>query len=165
MSRMYPCSRSGTKILAEMLFPNHVVSATSRFCRHFIPVPVWEPIRAREFWAYNGLREPAAGAATGNDHITSRIHPIKTLDLAADRDIISIGLHLCKIHEASARLLCRDIEFPVGRREPGKLWYAFAEDPHGVRVELLERPPELNHGPLGRNNKRARVIGENNFDA
>ena len=43
---------------------------------------------------------------------------------------------------AAAELHQRGVRFPVEPRQLGDLWYAFAEDPNGVRVELLQRPPE-----------------------
>jgi catechol 2,3-dioxygenase-like lactoylglutathione lyase family enzyme len=61
---------------------------------------------------------------------------------SADRAIMSFGLRVSNIQEAAATLQSRGIEFPILPRQLGTLWYAFAEDPNGVRVELLQRPPE-----------------------
>ncbi|HLG94955.1 MAG TPA: VOC family protein [Bryobacteraceae bacterium] len=61
---------------------------------------------------------------------------------SADRAIMSFGLRVSNIQEATAALQGRGIKFPVLPRQLGNLWYAFSEDPNGVRVELLQRPPE-----------------------
>jgi catechol 2,3-dioxygenase-like lactoylglutathione lyase family enzyme len=61
---------------------------------------------------------------------------------SADRAIMSFGLQVPKIAEATAELKRRGVKFPVEPRQLGDLWYAFAEDPNGVRVELLQRPNE-----------------------
>jgi predicted enzyme related to lactoylglutathione lyase len=59
---------------------------------------------------------------------------------SADRAIMSFGLRVSKIDEATAELKRHGIKFPTEPRQLGDLWYAFAEDPNGVRVELLQRP-------------------------
>jgi catechol 2,3-dioxygenase-like lactoylglutathione lyase family enzyme len=59
---------------------------------------------------------------------------------SSDRAIMSVGLQVSKIDQAAAALRSRGIPFPVEPRQLGDLWYAFAEDPNGVRVELLQRP-------------------------
>jgi catechol 2,3-dioxygenase-like lactoylglutathione lyase family enzyme len=61
---------------------------------------------------------------------------------SAERAIMSFGLQVPKIDSAAAALHQRGIGFPVEPRQLGDLWYAFAEDPNGVRVELLQRPPQ-----------------------
>jgi len=61
---------------------------------------------------------------------------------SADRAIMSFGLQVPKIDQATAELKRRGVRFPVEPRQLGDLWYAFAEDPNGVRVELLQRPRE-----------------------
>lgn len=61
---------------------------------------------------------------------------------SADRAIMSFGLRVAKIDQAAAALKDRGIKIPVEPRQLGELWYAFSEDPNGVRVELLQRPPE-----------------------
>ena len=61
---------------------------------------------------------------------------------SAERAIMSFGLQVPKIDSAAAALHQRGIRFPVEPRQLGDLWYAFAEDPNGVRVELLQRPPQ-----------------------
>jgi predicted enzyme related to lactoylglutathione lyase len=61
---------------------------------------------------------------------------------SSDRAIMSFGLRVAKIDQAAAELRRRGVKFPVEPRQLGDLWYAFAEDPNGVRVELLQRPPE-----------------------
>ncbi len=58
---------------------------------------------------------------------------------SAERAIMSFGLRVAKIDSASASLHQRGIAFPVEPRQLGDLWYAFAQDPNGVRVELLQR--------------------------
>ena len=59
---------------------------------------------------------------------------------SADRAIMSFGLDVSDIHAAAAELERRGIKLPVAPRQLGDLWYAFAEDPNGTRVELLQRP-------------------------
>jgi catechol 2,3-dioxygenase-like lactoylglutathione lyase family enzyme len=59
-----------------------------------------------------------------------------------DRAIMSLGLRVPDIHKSTAELVQRGVKFPVEPRALGDLWYAFAEDPNGVRVELLQRPPQ-----------------------
>jgi catechol 2,3-dioxygenase-like lactoylglutathione lyase family enzyme len=59
---------------------------------------------------------------------------------SADRAIMSFGLQVAKIDESAAALHRKGVKFPVEPRQLGDLWYAFAEDPDGVRVELLQRP-------------------------
>jgi len=61
---------------------------------------------------------------------------------SADRAIMSFGLRVANIQEATNTLQGRGIKFPIVPRQLGNLWYAFAEDPNGTRVELLQRPPE-----------------------
>jgi lactoylglutathione lyase len=61
---------------------------------------------------------------------------------SADRAIMSFGLDVSDIHEAAAELQRRGIKIPTTPRQLGDLWYAFAEDPNGVRVELLQRPAQ-----------------------
>ena len=61
---------------------------------------------------------------------------------SADRAIMSFGLRVANIQEATNTLQGRGIKFPVAPRQLGNLWYAFAEDPNGIRVELLQRPSE-----------------------
>jgi lactoylglutathione lyase len=68
-------------------------------------------------------------AATGDD----------TPAPSADRAVMSLGLQVPRIDEAAAELHRRGIPFPVEPRQLGDLWYAFAQDPNGVRVELLQR--------------------------
>jgi catechol 2,3-dioxygenase-like lactoylglutathione lyase family enzyme len=58
---------------------------------------------------------------------------------SAERAIMSFGLQVPKIDQAAAALHLKGIPFPVEPRQLGDLWYAFAEDPNGVRVELLQR--------------------------
>jgi lactoylglutathione lyase len=58
---------------------------------------------------------------------------------SAERAVMSFGLQVPKIDEAAAELHRRGVKFPVEPRQLGDLWYAFAEDPNGVRVELLQR--------------------------
>jgi catechol 2,3-dioxygenase-like lactoylglutathione lyase family enzyme len=59
-----------------------------------------------------------------------------------DRAIMSFGLRVANIQDAANTLQGRGIKLPVAPRQLGNLWYAFAEDPNGVRVELLQRPSE-----------------------
>ena len=60
----------------------------------------------------------------------------------SDRAIMSVGLLVAKIDEATAELKRRGVKFPTEPRQIGDIWYAFAEDPNGARVELLQRPPK-----------------------
>ncbi len=61
---------------------------------------------------------------------------------SADRAIMSFGLDVSDIHAAAAEIQRRGIKLPIAPRQLGDLWYAFAEDPNGTRVELLQRPPQ-----------------------
>jgi catechol 2,3-dioxygenase-like lactoylglutathione lyase family enzyme len=56
------------------------------------------------------------------------------------RAVMSLGFQVRKIDESAAALKSKGVNFPVEPRQLGDLWYAFAEDPNGVRVELLQRP-------------------------
>jgi len=59
---------------------------------------------------------------------------------SADRAIMSFGLDVSDIAQASTLLHQNGIKFPTEPRQFQNFWYAFAEDPNGVRVELLQRP-------------------------
>jgi lactoylglutathione lyase len=61
---------------------------------------------------------------------------------SSDRAIMSFGLRVENIAQATVRLKEEAVKFPIEPRQLGSLWYAFAEDPNGVRVELLQRPPQ-----------------------
>ena len=61
---------------------------------------------------------------------------------SSDRAIMSFGLQVENIAQATAGLKETAVKFPIEPRQLGNLWYAFAEDPNGVRVELLQRPPQ-----------------------
>jgi catechol 2,3-dioxygenase-like lactoylglutathione lyase family enzyme len=61
---------------------------------------------------------------------------------SSDRAIMSFGLQVENIAQATARLKDKAVKFPIEPRQLGSLWYAFAEDPNGVRVELLQRRPQ-----------------------
>jgi lactoylglutathione lyase len=61
---------------------------------------------------------------------------------SSDRAIMSFGLQVENIAQATAGLKEKAVKFPIEPRQLGNLWYAFAEDPNGVRVELLQRPPQ-----------------------
>ena len=61
---------------------------------------------------------------------------------SAERAIMSFGVRVANIQEAAHTLQSRGIKFPTAPRQLGNLWYAFAEDPNGARVELLQRPPD-----------------------
>ena len=59
---------------------------------------------------------------------------------SGERAVMSVGLQVAKIDESTAALKSKGVKFPTEPRQLGSLWYAFAEDPNGVRVELLQRP-------------------------
>jgi catechol 2,3-dioxygenase-like lactoylglutathione lyase family enzyme len=61
---------------------------------------------------------------------------------SSDRAIMSFGLQVSDIAQAAADLKSQAVKFPIEPRQLGSLWYAFAEDPNGIRVELMQRPPQ-----------------------
>ncbi|HYL37465.1 MAG TPA: VOC family protein [Bryobacteraceae bacterium] len=86
------------------------------------------------------LRGRVEGLRYGSIWLFAASSGAETPAPSSERAIMSFGLQVPNIAEAAASLGQRGVQFPVQPRQLGALWYAFAEDPNGVRVELLQRP-------------------------
>jgi catechol 2,3-dioxygenase-like lactoylglutathione lyase family enzyme len=61
---------------------------------------------------------------------------------SGDRAVMSVGWQIRDINQATTAFKARGAKTVVEPRAIGALWYAFFEDPSGVRVELLQRPAQ-----------------------
>lgn len=124
-----------------------LVQDTEMLGFHHVHLSVPDPAATLAWYRENFGGEPAKlrGKLDGLRYGGIWLFAAKSKEAAApsgDRAVMSFGLRVANIQEATAALQSRGIKFPTPPRQLGNLWYAFAEDPNGVRVELLQRPPE-----------------------
>ena len=124
-----------------------LVQDTEMLGFHHVHLSVTDPAATLAWYRDNFGGEPAKlrGKLDGLRYGGIWLFAAKSKDQpapSADRAVMSFGLRVSNIEEATAVLQARGVKFPVLPRQLGNLWYAFAEDPNGARVELLQRPPE-----------------------
>jgi catechol 2,3-dioxygenase-like lactoylglutathione lyase family enzyme len=61
---------------------------------------------------------------------------------SGERAVMSVGWQIRDMTQAATAFKAKGAKTVVEPRAIGKLWYAFFEDPSGVRVELLQRPAQ-----------------------